>query len=231
MGIAMLPVMPRTAAPVSLFVAVLVLATAACASGSEDTVVAPPDDVESGEEQPTDASGDDLLGDAEQRGADAESADSGDSGVSDEIAPGDRELCEALSAIVDLNDDVGAATQPLEAALATGGVDASIVDEAKAVADALVEGQRDVAAAYEVAIEAASGDRRADLVLLADTTVELLDPMVQVMRDATTVGDLAEIDVIFEDPEVVEAAVAGGRAALRIDEFAIPTCGFRFSNT
>jgi hypothetical protein len=84
--------------------------------------------------------------------------------------------------------------------------------------------------AYESAAQLAPADVAADLRAVADGTALLTPPMVDVMRNARTVEDFAGMEQVLEAPELAQAAVAAGTASLRLDEFTIPTCGFKFSN-
>jgi len=220
-------------------IALASLAVAACGCDSDagpvsdpattDSVAAAEDSVATADDGVSDAADDTIAEDAIAGDTTVEGGDSSDEGS--EPTSSDEELCGALSAIVDLNTDMGLAMQPLEAKIVAEGPDAPIADEAAAVADEMEAGRETIQESYADAVDAASGDLRAALEVLADTTPQLITPLVDVFRDAEQAVDLDRIETVFQDEEIQQAAIDGGQAALEVDEFAIPNCGFRFSNT
>ncbi|MDJ0923435.1 MAG: hypothetical protein QNJ77_02645 [Acidimicrobiia bacterium] len=118
-------------------------------------------------------------------------------------------------------------------AVDTGSIDEErFLDEVHDVANHLEALLPDLIAAYDRAMRSASDDELANAVqavrdfsflVLAYTTVILAD--VQSVADVAKIGTLLDDRVRMND----EASAAAVRGLITIDEYAIPHCGFGFS--
>jgi hypothetical protein len=155
----------------------------------------------------------------------------------DASTPSDGDIpaaCGPLREVKTLSDEIGERTSDI---LVLAAEPSSPEQEAETLAafaqvaddiDALLP---DVIAAYARAEQLADGDIADDLALLADGTEALTPPIVEAIRTAESFADLDEgLQSALEDPDLQESAQQAGLAALRLDEFTIPECGFQLSN-
>ncbi len=138
-------------------------------------------------------------------------------------------VCTEIELIQDFDAETAAATDQLfelveadEAALIAGFND---------VADTLDGLLPQVLATYERAAELAPPDVGDDLLAVGEGTALLTPAIVEVLRVAQSIGDLAALEDIFSDQELADAAISAGEASLRLDDFTIPNCGFPFATS
>jgi hypothetical protein len=148
------------------------------------------------------------------------------------IALDSSAVCAELQKVQALNNEMNLIVSQAMEGLGTPGQ----LDEA-----AILAGFRDAAVlmeqslpsllnAYEAAAVVATPEVAADLRTVGNASALMMPPMIQVLRDATALADLQRIEqAITATPELQQAAVDGGTASLRVDQFTIPTCGFKFS--
>jgi hypothetical protein len=148
--------------------------------------------------------------------------------------PGDVErTCAELQAVRDLSDGVTDSTNDILIGLAEAGADVSEADTLAAflsLADDVENGLPELLAAYDRAAAAAPADVAVEIRAVADGTAILTPLLAAAYRQIESSGDLADLDGIFNTPQMEDAARRAGISSLRLDNFTNTNCGFQFSN-
>jgi hypothetical protein len=142
-------------------------------------------------------------------------------------------LCDALRVVRAAADETGTIMNAALSRVTDGdlhGDDAFLaeLDRAADEIEALLPGLDD---AYDRAIAVAPDDVAADLGVIRELTAELVPALIEVIRSAETADALGTaLDELLGEPELAPAISGAGLASLRLDDYAMPTCGLRFSN-
>jgi hypothetical protein len=148
--------------------------------------------------------------------------------------PGDVEqTCAELETVRDLSDGITDATNDILIGLAEAGADASAADTLVAfvsLADDVENGLPELLAAYDRAAAAAPADVAVEIRAVADGTAILTPQLAAAYRQIESASDLADLEGIFNTPQMEDAARRAGISSLRLDNFTNVNCGFRFSN-
>jgi len=110
--------------------------------------------------------------------------------------------------------------------------EAALLAEMHAVALFLDEKTPNILAAYEEAAVGAENlaDLAADIRQVADLTAVLNPLLIEAMSNVTSFSDFSPMEALVSDPALMQQAISAGEAALRVDAFTIPTCGFKLSS-
>ncbi len=148
--------------------------------------------------------------------------------------PGDVEqTCAELQTVRDLTDATTDATNDILIGLAEAGSDVSEADTIAAfisLADGVEAGLPDLLAAYDRAAAAAPAEVAVEIRAVADGTAILTPLLAAAYREIESASDLADLDGIFNSPQMQDAARTSGISSLRLDNFTTVNCGFQFSN-
>jgi hypothetical protein len=148
--------------------------------------------------------------------------------------PGDVEqTCAELQTIRDLSNGITDATNDILIGLAEAGADVSEADTLAAflsLADDVENGLPELLAAYDRAAAAAPTVVAVEIRAVADGTAILTPQLAAAYRQIESSSDLAELDGIFNTPQMEDAARSAGVSSLRLDNFTNTNCGFQFSN-
>lgn len=148
--------------------------------------------------------------------------------------PGDVEqTCAELETVRDLSDGITDATNDILIGLSEAGADASEADTLVAfvsLADDVENGLPELLAAYDRAAAAAPADVAVEIRAVADGTAILTPQLAAAYRQIESASDLADLEGIFNTPQMEDAARRAGISSLRLDNFTNVNCGFRFSN-
>ena len=148
--------------------------------------------------------------------------------------PGDVEqTCAELETVRDLSDRVTDATNDILIGLSEAGADASEADTLVAfvsLADDVENGLTELLAAYDRAAAAAPAGVAVEIRAVADGTAILTPQLAAAYRQIESASDLANLEGIFNTPQMEDAARRAGISTLRLDNFTNVNCGFRFSN-
>lgn len=149
-------------------------------------------------------------------------------------------VCGPLAEVVRISDEfslrLNGVMAEIYAAAASGEqLDAAAETElladfraAFAEADALME---ELVGHYDDAAALADPQLAEHIVAVRDATTLLMPILNDALDDAATFEEFGTaFEAALTAPEVAETAMAGGLAALSIDEFSIPECGFKVSN-
>lgn len=141
-------------------------------------------------------------------------------------------VCAELQVVQDLSAEVDAAVGEIlsSAASGTSGTEAETVQSFIDLGNQLEANLPELLAAYDRAAAAASNDVADEIRTVADGTAVLTPALAQAFRNATSTEGLADIEGIFAEPGLQDAAQRAGIASLRLDNFTNPSCGFQFSN-
>jgi hypothetical protein len=156
------------------------------------------------------------------------------------LAPGTPAVCGPLAEVVRITDEfslrLNGVMAEIYAAAAAGeefdaAAEAELLDDFRvAYADAAglmaaLVGHYDDAAAI------ADPELATDIVALRDATTLLMPILSAALDDAETFDEFGAVfETALADPAIAETAMTGGLAALSIDEYSIPECGFKVSN-
>lgn len=148
--------------------------------------------------------------------------------------PGDVEqACAELRTVRDLSDEVTDATNEILIGLAEAGDDVSEADTIAgfiSLADEVEAGLPDLLAAYDRAAAAAPADVATEIRAVAGGTAILTPQLAAAYREIESPSDLADLEGIFNTPQMQDAARDAGISSLRLDNFTNVNCGFQFSN-
>jgi phage-related minor tail protein len=157
------------------------------------------------------------------------------------LAPGTPAVCGPLAEVVRMSDEFSLRLNGVMAdiyAAATTGEELSADAEAELLDDfrgAFAEASElvvELIGHYDDAAALAEPELAADIVAVRDATTMLMPILSEAVEDADTFDEFdTRLDAALTDPAVAAAAMAGGLAALSIDEFSIPECGFQVSNS
>lgn len=142
-------------------------------------------------------------------------------------------VCVELEKVRTLSNEMSLITNSAMVELTgSGGVidEAAVLARLREASDLLEQSLPTLLGAYEAAALVAPTDVAADLRALAGGTAVLTPALAEFMRNAATIQELAGIEQLFERPDLADAAYAAGTAALRLNGFTIPSCGFQLSN-
>lgn len=156
------------------------------------------------------------------------------------LAAGTPAVCGPLAEVVRLSDEfslrLNGVMTDIYAAAASGEdldaeAEAQLLDDFRgAFADAtgLID---ELIGHYNAAAALAEPELAADIVAVRDGTTMLMPILSGAFAEADTFAELSTLfDTALTDPAVAEASMTAGLAALGIDEFSIPECGFKVSN-
>ncbi|HAX82810.1 MAG TPA: hypothetical protein DCY40_09620 [Actinobacteria bacterium] len=157
------------------------------------------------------------------------------------LAPGTPAVCGPLAEVVRLSNEfslrLNGVMTDIYTAAATGedlsaDAEAELLDDFRgAFADA-TELIDELIGHYDAAAALAEPELAADIVAVRDGTLMLMPILTEAFEEADTFVELdTRFDTALTDPEVAEASMTAGLAALSIDEFTIPECGFKVSNS
>ena len=84
--------------------------------------------------------------------------------------------------------------------------------------------------AYRRAFQVAPPELRSDIATLEEVTPKLTRVVFDHVLDAERLDEL-DFATVLSNPTVVQWSLDGAAAALRLDDFTVPECGFRLSNS
>ncbi|WP_395160052.1 hypothetical protein [Ilumatobacter sp.] len=143
------------------------------------------------------------------------------------------QTCTELQFVQDLSDQTTASTNEILQRVATDPGGTSEVETIAAFATLAAEIEAslpETLAAYDRAAAVAPRGIDAEIRAVADGTARLTPALVEAFTNIRTADDLSNIEGIFAQPELQDAASDAGIASLRLDNFTGPNCGFQFSN-
>jgi hypothetical protein len=143
------------------------------------------------------------------------------------------QTCAELQIVQDLSNQTTASTNEILRGIATDSEGTSEADVLAAFATLVGEIEAllpETLAAYDRAAAVAPPGIDEEIRAVADGTVRLTPALVEAFTKIQTADDLANIQGIFAEPELQDAATDAGIASLRLDNFTNPNCGFQFSN-
>ena len=89
----------------------------------------------------------------------------------------------------------------------------------------------EIVARYDDALAVAPPELVSDLETLRDASLFLWPLLVASFGEATSLSEaLEDFSAAVSTPQATETAQQGGLAAMRLNQFTIPECGFRLSN-
>ena len=142
-------------------------------------------------------------------------------------------VCEQLQIVRDLANEVSLMTPIANTAPTEGGdIDAAGIAAMHAIASFLDEQTPTILAAYEAAAVAAENFAAlaADIREVKEATAVMNPIYVETMSTITSFSDFDAMGSLLSDPVVAQQVLLAMQATLRIDEFTIPTCGFKLSS-
>jgi sirohydrochlorin ferrochelatase len=145
-----------------------------------------------------------------------------------------EQTCAELQVVQDLSDQTTVSTNEILQRVAADPGGASEADTIAAFATLAGEIEAllpETLAAYDRAAAVAPLGIDDEIRALADGTARLTPALVEAFTKIKTADDLANIQGIFAQPELQDAATDAGIASLRLDNFTNPNCGFQFSNS
>jgi hypothetical protein len=146
------------------------------------------------------------------------------------LAPDAPPVCTELKRIRTLSDEISLVTGPIMTSFLSGEQDFDIQALAT-VAAALDEKLPEVLDAYADAAAVAEDETMtADIEAVSTATEEVTPVLADVFRNAESAEDLTELEQRLSSSEMATMTISAGEASLRLDEFTIPHCGFKFSN-
>lgn len=144
------------------------------------------------------------------------------------------QTCAELQVVQDLSDQTTASTNEILQRVAADPEGMSEADTIAAFASLAGEIEAllpETLAAYDRAAAVAPPGIDDEIRAVADGTARLTPALVAAFTKIQTADDLANIQGIFAEPELQDAATDAGIASLRLDNFTNPSCGFQFSNS
>ncbi|MGK0275807.1 MAG: hypothetical protein ACI9N0_002194 [Ilumatobacter sp.] len=144
-----------------------------------------------------------------------------------------EQTCIELQIVQDLSDQTTASTNEILQRVATDPESMSEADTIAAFATLASEIEAllpETLAAYDRAAAVAPPGIDDEIRAVADGTARLTPGLVEAFTKIQSADDLANIQGIFAEPELQDAATDAGIASLRLDNFTNPNCGFQFSN-
>jgi hypothetical protein len=146
------------------------------------------------------------------------------------LAPDAPPVCTELKRIRTLSDEISLVTGPIMASFLSDEADFDIQTLAT-VAEALDEKLPEVLDAYaDAAAVAVDETMAADIDAVSKATEEVTPVLAEVFRNAESAEDLTELEQRLSTSDMASMTISAGEASLRLDEFTIPQCGFKFSN-
>ncbi len=143
------------------------------------------------------------------------------------------QTCAELQVVQDLSDQTTASTNEILQRVAADPEGMSEADTIAAFASLAGEIEAllpETLAAYDRAAAVAPPGIDDEIRAVADGTARLTPALVEAFTKIRNADDLANIQGIFAEPELQDAATDSGIASLRLDNFTLPNCGFQFSN-
>lgn len=144
-----------------------------------------------------------------------------------------EQTCTELQFVQDLSDRTTASTNEILQRVATDPEGTSEAETISAFAALVAEVEAslpETLAAYDRAAAVAPRGIDAEIRAVADGTARLTPALVEAFTKIQTAEDLSNIQGIFAEPELQDAASDAGIASLRLNNFTNPNCGFQFSN-
>ena len=144
-----------------------------------------------------------------------------------------EQTCTELKIVQDLSDQTRASTNEILQRVAADPGGTSEADTIAAFARLAGEIEAllpETLAAYDRAAAVAPPGIDDEIRAVADGTARLTPALVEAFTKIRNADDLANIQGIFAEPELQDAATDSGIASLRLDNFTLPNCGFQFSN-
>jgi hypothetical protein len=223
----------RTSKQVLAFGCLIVAIVAACSDSGDDDADAP---TTAEATDATDSAGATSVATSSQLGSDTTvsaavtTAPSSVPAATGTLAPDAPPVCTELKRIRTLSDEISLVTGPIMTAFLNDEQDFDIQTLAT-VAAALDDKLPEVLDAYADAAAVAEDDTMvADIEAVSTATAEVTPVLAEVFRNAESVEDLDELEQRLSSSEMATMTISAGEASLRLDEFTIPQCGFKFSN-
>jgi sirohydrochlorin ferrochelatase len=144
-----------------------------------------------------------------------------------------EQTCAELQVVQDLSDQTTASTNEILQRVAAdpgGTSEADVIAAFATLAGEIEALLPETLAAYDRAAAVAPLGIDDEIRAVADGTARLTPALVEAFTKIQTADDLANIQGIFAEPELQDAATDSGIASLRLDNFTTPNCGFQFSN-
>ena len=144
------------------------------------------------------------------------------------------QTCTELKIVQDLSDQTTASTNEILQRVAEdpgGTSEADTIAAFATLAGEIEELLPETLAAYDRAAAVAPLGIDDEIRAVADGTARLTPALAEAFTKIQTADDLANIQGIFAEPELQDAATDAGIASLRLDNFTNPNCGFQFSNS
>lgn len=157
--------------------------------------------------------------------------------VPDRVAGDDGDIeqtCAELQIVQDLSNQTTVSTNEILQRVATDPEGTSEADTIAAFATLAGEIEAllpETLAAYDRAAAAAPPGIDDEIRAVADGTARLTPALVEAFTKIQSADDFANIQGIFAESELQNAATDAGIASLRLDNFTNPNCGFQFSNS
>ena len=219
-----------------LVVPIALVAVSLGACSSDDSAV-PADSIASVETVPTAVADSVATDETVSTDVDAAEADDGapaptvSSDAEPSSVPGDAPGCAELRVVTENNPLETALSSMLDLAGDPAATDSEITASFQDIADTLASLGPEIRQSYDDAAAAVDDPAvAADIRILSDNTIELIDPLVTSFREATSFDDLdGRLTASLTDPEIAPAVEEAGQAALRLDEFTLGECGFQLS--
>jgi hypothetical protein len=145
-----------------------------------------------------------------------------------------EQTCTELKIVQDLSDQTTASTNEILQRVAEdpgGTSEADTIAAFATLAGEIEELLPETLAAYDRAAAVAPLGIDDEIRAVADGTARLTPALVEAFTKIQTADDLANIQGIFAEPELQDAATDAGIALLGLDNFTNPNCGFQFSNS
>ena len=151
-------------------------------------------------------------------------------------------VCAPLAEVVEASDEMGLRMSALllelfEQIESSSDTDVGPEAEAQALADfkdVMLETDPiidEIVGRYGAALVVAPDDLLADLEALRDATIAIWPLMLQAIESAESFQEFGELfRESMADPDLQAVTLDGGTAALRLDQFTVPECGFKLSN-
>jgi hypothetical protein len=223
----------RTSKQVLVFGCLIVAIAAGCSDSSDDdadaTTTAEATDA-------TESAGATTVATSSQSGSDTTvsaavtTAPSSVPAATGTLAPDAPPVCAELKRIRTLSDEISLVTGPIMTSFLNDEQDFDIQTLATVAAE-LDDKLPEVLDAYADAAAVAEDDTMvADIEAVSKATEEVTPVLAEVFRNADSVEDLGELEQRLSSSEMATMTISAGEASLRLDEFTIPECGFKFSN-
>lgn len=144
-----------------------------------------------------------------------------------------EQTCAELQVVQDLSNQTTASTNEILQRVAAdpgGTSEADTIAAFKTLARDIEALLPETLAAFDRAAAVAPQGMDDEIRAVADGTARLTPALVDAFTQIQSAEDLANIQGIFAEPALQDAATDAGIASLRLDSFTNPNCGFQFSD-